>query len=126
MNTNRITLVPTTKAMAEIQPRYHQHLGKNAYLFDGVFNNITYIHVRQLVNEKIPTKDGISLTLSRCNELFMSLPYLDEAVQLMEQGHQTFYRRHLGGNWHVTVQSGVQFTYVLVLLKESSKSKIGK
>ena len=58
------------------------------------------------MNGNVPTKDGISLTLSRCNELFMSLPFMEDAVTMMEQNQDTFYRRHLGGNWYVTVQSG--------------------
>ena len=36
----------------------------------------------------------------------MSLPLLDDAVSTMQQNNVTFYRRHLGGNWHVTIQSG--------------------
>lgn len=92
--------------MAAIQTRYCHHLGKDLYLFDSTFNEATYIHVRKLARENIPTREGISLTLQRCNELFMSLPYLDEAVQTMEQNQETCYRRHLGGNWYVTVQSG--------------------
>lgn len=92
--------------MAVIDSRYRQHLGQEVYLFDSPFNENTYVHLRNLVNGNVPTKDGISLTLPRCNELFMSLPFLEDAVAMMEQNQDTFYRRHLGGNWHVTVQSG--------------------
>jgi hypothetical protein len=86
-----------------IQHRYMQHLGKDVYLFDSVFNGEVYIHVRKLSEGKFPTKDGISLTIQRCNELFMSLPFLEDYVSRREV---EFYRRHLGGNWQVTVQSG--------------------
>ena len=99
----QLTDIPTRE---DIQSRYFQHIGKEVHLFDSVFNGVTYVHVRKLVDKKIPTKDGITLNLQRCNELFMSLPHLDIAVNMMELNQQTFYRRHLGGNWHVTVQSG--------------------
>lgn len=36
----------------------------------------------------------------------MSLSFLEDAVAMLELNQDTFYRRHLGGNWHVTVQSG--------------------
>lgn len=92
--------------MAAIDSKYRQHLGQDLYLFDSTFNGNAYVHVRKLVNQNIPTKDGISLTLQRCNELFMSLPFLEDALIRIEQNGDTFYTRHLGGNWHVTVQSG--------------------
>ena len=95
--------IPTRE---DIQSRYFQHIGKEVHLFDSVFNGVTYIHVRKIVDKKIPTKDGITLSLQRCNELFTSLPDLDIAVNMMKLNQQTFYRRHLGGNWHVTIQSG--------------------
>lgn len=89
-----------------IAPHYIQPIGKGMYLFDSEFKGRTYVHVRKLLDAKIPTKDGISLTLQRCNELRMSLPYVDIAVTEMEQNRDTFYRCHLGGNWNVSVQSG--------------------
>ena len=95
-----------TPAQDGISARYLQRIGRELYLFDSIFNGKTYVHVRKLVNQKFPTKDGISLTLQRCNELYMSLPHLDIAVSEMEHNQGTFYRRHLGGNWHVTVQTG--------------------
>ncbi|KAL4231826.1 Transcriptional coactivator [Mactra antiquata] len=102
----QLTEDQTNQTNLRLTPRYSQHIGKEVYLFDSVFNGNTYIHVRKLLNNKIPTKDGISLTLQRCNELFISLSYLDSAVNLMELNQETFYRRHLGGNWHVSVESG--------------------
>lgn len=86
--------------------RYRQPIGQGLYLFDSVFNGQTYIHIRKMIDGKIPTQDGITLNLQRCNELFMSLSFLEESVRTMELNQDTFYRRHLGGNWHVTVQSG--------------------
>ena len=92
--------------MTVIDSKYRQHLGQDLYLFDSLFNEQTYVHVSKLFEETIPTKDDISLTLQRCSELIMSLPLLDDAVSTMQQNNVTFYRRHLGGNWHVTIQSG--------------------
>ena len=102
---SRIQLTDSV-AQQGIQARYVQPIGKGLYLFDSVFNGNTYIHVRKLLDEKIPTKDGISLTLQRCNELYMSLPNVDIAVSEMERNDGTFYRRHLGRNWYLTVQTG--------------------
>ena len=103
-----ITIIQLTDVSTceDIQSRFFQHIGKEVHLFESVFNGVTYVPVRKLVDNKYPTKDGITLILQRCNELFMCLPYLDIAVNMMELNQQTFYRRQLGGNWHVTVQSG--------------------
>ena len=92
--------------MALIDSKYCQHLGQDLNLFDSLFNEQTYVHVRKLLRETIPTKDGISLTLQWCSELIMSLPLLDDVVSTMQQNQVTFYRRNLGGNWQVTIQSG--------------------
>ena len=102
------TRIQLTDSIAQggISTRYIQPIGKGMYLFDSVFNGNTYVHVRKLLDEKIPTKDGITLSLQRYNELYMSLPHVDIAVNEMERNQGTFYRRHLGGNWHVTVQTG--------------------
>ncbi len=75
-------------------------------MFDGEFQGNTYIHVREVLNGEIPTKDGISLTLQRCNELFSSLPQLDIAVNQTEIEQDAYYNRHIGGNWYVSVNSG--------------------
>ena len=95
-----------TPASKGIEARYLQHLGKELYLFDSTFQGKTYVHVRKLLHQKFPTKDGIALTLNRCGELYSCLQFADIAVTEMERGQGTFYRRHLGGNWHLTVQSG--------------------
>ena len=93
-----------------LSSRYLLHLGKERYLFDSRFNDVTYVHLRELVFKDhcpIPTTKGIALTLERCNELFKSLPEIDIHVQELERNEtNTFYRHHLGGNWYVTVQSG--------------------
>ncbi len=102
----RIELEKPKMAGGAIRARYFQSLGKGLHLFDSVFNGITYIHVREVLNEEIPTKDGISLTLQRCNELFSSLPNLDIAVKQTEIEQDTYYNRHIGGNWYVSVNSG--------------------
>lgn len=91
---------------SHIQARYNQPIGAGLYLFDSLFNGQIYIHIRKLLDGTKPTKDGITLNLQRCNELFISLPFLEDAVRTMESNQDTFYRRHLGGNWHVTVQNG--------------------
>lgn len=103
----RIELTKEPATLIGIQnARYYQPIGKGAYLFDSRFNERTYIHIREVLYDKTPTKNGISLTLQRCNELFSSLSHIDIAVQQMELNQDTFYRRHIGGNWYVTVQSG--------------------
>lgn len=90
--------------------RYLRHLGKECYLFDSRFNDVTYIHLRQLVfkdNWPLPTTKGIALTLERCNELFKCLSLIDIHVEELERNEEsTFFRHHLGGNWYATVQSG--------------------
>ena len=35
----------------DIQSRYFQHIGKEVHLFDIVFNGVTYVHVRKLVDK---------------------------------------------------------------------------
>ena len=117
----QLTDTPTSEC---IQSRYFQHLRKQVYLFDSVFNGVTYIHVRKVLNEKIPTKDGITLNLQRCNELFMNLPQLDIAVHMMELNQPTFYRKHLGGNWYVTVQNGFKCVDIRKFWKPENVSEI--
>ncbi len=99
------TRIELEKPKMAIRARYFQSLGKGLYLFDSVFNGITYIHVREVLNDEIPTKNGISLTMGRCNELFSGLPQLDIAVNETELKQDAYYRRHLGGNWYVSVNS---------------------
>ena len=106
MATRSILQLTESPAQEGISARYLQRIGRELYLFDSIFNGKTYVHVRKLVNEKFPTKDGISLTLRRCNELYTSLTHVDIAVAQMERNEETFYRKHLGGNWLITVQTG--------------------
>ena len=86
-----------------IQARYRQPIGQGFYLFDSYFNGQTFSHIRKVLDGKILTKEGITLNLQRCNELSMSLPFMEDAIQLDQD---QFYSRHLGGNWHVNVQNG--------------------
>ena len=93
-----------------LNSRYSLHLGKDCYLFDSKFNGETYIHLRELIfkdGQPIPSLKGITLTLSRCNELYSFLNqitiHVDEWKREQLQG--TF-RKHLGGNWFVGVTPG--------------------
>ncbi len=54
----RIELEKTKMAGGAIRARYFQSLGKGLYLFDSVFKGIAYIHVREVLNDEIPTKNG--------------------------------------------------------------------
>ena len=97
---------PMNKRM---EHRYMLHLGKQCYLFDSNFRDTIYIHIRELAfrdNQPLPTAKGIALTLLKCNELYTCLPPLDIEVAQLKRNKTTFLRRHLGGNWFVTVQSG--------------------
>ncbi len=88
-------------------PRYLQHVGKELYLFDSVFNGTTYIHIRELYRDNArPTRNGITLTLQRCNELYSILPEVVIHIDQIRRSEPTFYRRHLGGNWFVTMETG--------------------
>jgi hypothetical protein len=101
----RITLTQAAEK-TDINHRYLHHLGKDVYLFDSVLQRNVYIHVRKLIKGEYPTKDGISLTLQRCNELIISVPFLDQSVNMIKFNQDTFYRRHIRGNWHATLQGG--------------------
>ncbi len=102
------TRIELTKPKTDVglRARYFLSLGGGLFLFDGAFQGNTYIHVREVLNGEIPTKDGISLTLQRCNELFSSLSQLDIAVNQTEIEQDAYYNRHIGGNWYVSVNSG--------------------
>ena len=89
-----------------IQARYCQPIGQGFYLFNSHFNGQTFIHIRKVLDGKILTKEGITLNLQSCNELFTSLPFLEDAVHTLELDQDRFYSRHLGENWHVNVQNG--------------------
>ncbi len=104
---NRTGSAESQRDARAFNPRYLQHLGKELYLFDSVFNGITYIHVRELSREnKRPTTNGITLTLQRCNELYSILPDVVIHVDQLRRNEPTFYRRHIGGNWFVVMEMG--------------------
>ncbi len=48
----RIELEKPKMAGGAIRARYFQSLGKGLHLFDSVFNGITYIHVREVLNDE--------------------------------------------------------------------------
>ncbi len=89
------------------KPRYLQHIGGELYLFDSVLNGTTYIHVRALANYRAtPTRNGVTLTLQRCNELYSIIPEIVIHIDQVRRKETTFYRRHIGGNWYVTMETG--------------------
>ncbi len=96
-----------TSNISAFNPRYLQHLGKEMYLFDSLFHGDTYVHIRELASENpIPTSKGITLTLQRCNKLYSILTEIIIHVDQMKRNEPTLYRRHIGGNWYVTMESG--------------------
>ncbi len=96
-----------------LKPRYMQHIGKELYLFDSVFNGTTYIHVQELDRENTrSTLNGITLTLQRCNELYSILPEVVIHIDQIRRSEPTFYRRHIGGNWYVTMETGFNTVYI--------------
>ena len=89
-----------------IQAQYCQPIEQGFYLFDSYFNGQTFIHIRKVLDGKIPTKGGITLNLQRCNELFMSWSFPVDTVHTLKLDQDQFYSRCLGGNWHVNVKNG--------------------
>ena len=57
--------------------------------------------------QPIPTLKGITLTLSRCNELYSCLNEIGFHVDEWKRDQLTKpFRKHLGGNWFVTINPG--------------------
>ncbi len=97
----------SNKEVGHFKPRYLQHVGKELYLFDSVLNGNTYVHVRELKNERAtPTRNGVTLTLQRCNELYSIVPEITIRIDQLRRNEPTLYRRHIGGNWFVTMETG--------------------
>ncbi len=80
----------SNKEVGHFKPRYLQHVGKELYLFDSVLNGNTYVHVRELKNERAtPTRNGVTLTLTEmqrtiipsCRKLLYASINYDEMSQ---------------------------------------------
>ena len=98
--------------MEEFKPKCLYDLGYGLYVFEGRFQGQTYMHIRECGEDKdgkkYPTKKGITLNLQRWMELKCILPDIDQEVKKYQSGEPHVYsQRHLGGNWMVTVKSGL-------------------
>ena len=83
--------------------RCMHHLGNDVYLYDGMSDGKTFMHIRKREDYFLPINDGICLTVSKCKALLDQLPHLDNAIKRIRRGEDVFYRAHLGGYWYVAV-----------------------
>ena len=90
------------------KPTVFEHLGKELYLFESVWDNIHYVNLREVIfrnGQSYPTKRGISLTLSRFKELMDNYDMIRETILQYDQ-QEVSLNIHLGGNWFVSIHHG--------------------
>jgi hypothetical protein len=79
-------------------------LSGSIFVVASEFKGKVYVHIRHHTENKIPTKDGISLTLSRWKELVNVLEPIEKAVE----EYPSNFKYHLGGNHYVSITEGYE------------------
>jgi len=68
------------------------------------FKGEVYVHIRHHTENKIPTKDGIALTLLRWKKLVNAIDKIEKAVE----SYPSKFSYHLGGNQYVSINEGYE------------------
>ena len=86
------------------------HLGGSFYQSMSIFRKMNYIHIRHYAqngDKLYATKQGVGLTLSRFWELRKAISQIElEIIRHDESETAVYFRRHLGGNWFVSLTQG--------------------
>jgi hypothetical protein len=77
-------------------------LSGSIFVVVSEFKGEVYVHIRHHTENKIPTKDGIALTLSRWKTLVNVLDLIEKAVV----SYPCQFNYHLGGNHYVSITEG--------------------
>jgi hypothetical protein len=69
-------------------------LSGSIFVVASEFKGEVYVHIRHHTENKTPTKDGITLTLSRWKKVVNIL----DAIELAMEEYPSNFKYHLGGN----------------------------
>lgn len=84
---------------------------ENRFLSTTTYKDVEYIHIRDrfVSNGQIhQLKKGISFTTERYAAFRHIIPDIDECIQKRDEGEDIYFRHHIGGGVHVTIQGGFE------------------
>lgn len=89
--------------------RYEKGLGRSIFVVVTKFEGEVYLHIRKYEEQgdkKFPTKTGTCLTPLRWKTFVDFLPEMENCVNMYDHDETVEYKRHLGGNWYVSINKG--------------------
>jgi hypothetical protein len=99
-----------TKKTSNREPLIKSELGDSYYLIAQDFNGSMLIHLRYYKrrdDKEFPTKLGIALDLEKWKKIVdCNIEEIDENVEKMQSGQEVFWKKHLGENVYISMDSG--------------------
>lgn len=94
------------------EPLFKEHLGRNWYLVISEVQGVTKVHIRVYKQRHedgklYPTRKGIALDLEKWRKLSeLCSEEIDAAIESYEAEMPLSFKKHLGENFFVTVETG--------------------